>query len=198
MNYYPNCENIEAYSCGNCTPELGRIRSVALIHKSYFSTLIADPESYQLWYDGRVNGKIFVYPKVQGEYDGGSPQMGTGWATSPETLLAYFFTAKIKEPNYLSNVLHWNSIKGSKNYYVAFCSESIMQIPMKVCNIIPRNSVANDLKTEVVWEVDLKWTDFNLPMQYTIPSNVFDCDIIVPIVCDETRIFDCTFDLTFN
>jgi hypothetical protein len=69
-----------------------------------------------------------------------------------------------------------------------------MNITTKVCNITPTNKIDNDLKSEVIWNVDLKWTDFQLPLQYNIPDGVFQCGNYP----STNRIFDFTFDNTFN
>jgi hypothetical protein len=176
MNYYPSgCDEIQVNDCNVCVTENARVRKVALIHKDYYSTLISDAESPSIWITGILANKIIIYPETNGEYDGGVPTFGRGFATAPETLLAYKFAVNINEPNYQSNRNHWNKLAGSRNYYVAYCSENIMNITTKVCNIIPKNKVDNDLKAEVVWNIDFKWSDFELPLQYNIPQGVFQC-----------------------
>jgi hypothetical protein len=195
MNYYPSgCDTIEQNDCNVCVTETARVRKAALIHKDYYQTIIADPENANNWISGINENKIIVYPETNGEYDGGIPKMGRGFATSPETLLAYNFKININEPNYQGNRNHWNKLAGSRNYFVAYCSENIMNITTKVCNITPTNKIDNDLKSEVIWNVDLKWTDFQLPLQYNIPDGVFQCGNYP----STNRIFDFTFDNTFN
>ncbi len=175
MIYYPSCESIETNLCGVCETENARVRRFALIHKIYYQTLMADPENANLWFSGIDAGYIFIYPEVQGEYDGGVGKFGRGYATVPEQLLAYNYSINVKDPNYLGNNPHWNKLAGNKNYYLAFCSSSIMNISTRPCNIIPTNGVANDLKNEITWNVQMKWTDFELPLQYIIPDGVFQC-----------------------
>ncbi len=179
--YYPSsCDEISANDCLNCTKELGRIRSAALVHKSYLSTLLADAENVTLWANGVTLGKIFIYPNVNGEFDGGSPIVAAGFAKAEETLIAYNFSAKIKDPDYLGNRGHWNGFKGSRNYYFVFCGETQMYITERVATIVMNNRVANDLKQEVNWDMQVKWTDANFPLQYNIPQGVFVCGEITP------------------
>ena len=195
MNYYPSgCDEIPINDCNVCVTENGRVRRVALIHKNYYQTILADPENSISWINGINADKIIVYPETNGEYDGGKAKMGQGFATASETLLAYFFGVNIVDPNYKTNINHWNKLAGLRNYYLAFCSETIMNITTKPCNIFPTNKVANDLKSEVTWAVNFKWTDFDLPLQYGIPDGIFQC-IDFP---NTNRIFDFTFDNTFN
>ena len=175
MIYYPSCESIEAHDCGVCETENARVRRFALIHKNYYSTLMADPENSNIWITGITDGLIYIYPETQGEYDGGVARYSRGFATVPEQLMAYNFSVSVKDPSYQGNVPHWNALAGNKNYYLAFCSSSIMNITTRPCNLIPTNEVANDLKTEITWNVQIKWTDLELPLQYTIPDGVFQC-----------------------
>jgi hypothetical protein len=175
--YYPSgCDtNIADHLCSVCDVELGRVRSVAFINKSYYPTLSVDPENASLWAAGIAAGDIFVYPETQGEYDGGAPNMGQGYGDTEETLNSYTFTLQAKDPNYIGNRNHWNSIKGSRNFHVAYRSETVLRISDEPTTIVPTNPIANDLKAEVVWDFSCKWTSGNFPDEYTTPDGIFDC-----------------------
>lgn len=181
MVYYPTCENIVSHECNVCETELGRIRSAALIHKSYYATLIADVENVTLWDNGIEAGLIYLYPSLNGSYDGGVPKYSRGFASAPETLLAYNFSCEITDPNYQGNLNHWGRLAGNKNYYIAFCSETIMSISTRVCNILPKNPIDNDLKKQVTWNVQFKWVDLDLPIHSSIPDGIFECEYVPPI-----------------
>ena len=180
--YYPsNCNEISTHDCESCEVELGRIRSVAFVHRSYYSTLIADIENVNVWVDGRDDNKIFVYPFVNGEFSGGSAITGRGFAKAEETLMAYNFSLDFFIPNYEGNVAHWNALRGSRNYYVIFCSETKMHVTNKVCTIVPKNEIKNDLKQEVIWSCSSKWTSDNFPTIYEIADGIFECVSVPPI-----------------
>ncbi len=68
----------------------------------------------------------------------------------------------------------YNSIKGSRNFHFAFASETILRISDEPVTIIPTNPIANDLKQEVVWDVQVKWTSDNFADEYDTPD-VFTC-----------------------
>lgn len=175
MVYYPSCENIVRNDCNVCETENARVRRCALIHKNYYPTLIADAENPNTWLEGIQNGNVYIYPETNGEFDGGVGRFGRGFATAQETLLAYNYSVSITDPDYQGNVMHWGRLAGNKNYYLAFCSESVMTITTRVCNIVPINPIDNDLKSEVTWQIQFRWTDFELPLQYSIPDGVFQC-----------------------
>jgi len=177
--YYPsNCNEISTHDCEGCEIELARVRAVAFVHKSFYSTLISDIEDVNVWVDGRDANKIFVYPFVNGEFSGGTPIVGRGFAKAEETLMAYNFSLDFVIPNYEGNVAHWNALRGSRNYYVIFCSETKMHVTNRVCTIVPKNEVKNDLKQEVIWSCTSKWTSDSFPTIYNILEEAFDCDVI--------------------
>ena len=178
MFYPSNCNEIAQHDCGSYSTELGRIRAVAFVHKSYFSTLIADIENVNLWLIGRNNNKIFVYPEVNGEMDV-SPIYSNGFAKAEETLIAYNFGIEFNIPEYVGNITHWNALRGSRNYYILFCTETQMHVTERLCSIVPRNEVKNDLKQEVIWSCSSKWTSDNFPLIYDKVEGAMDCNISV-------------------
>lgn len=177
MAYYPSgCdENISNHACGSCGVELARVRGVAFINQSYLATLNADPEDKTLWDAGVASGEIFEYPATQGEFDGGSPNMGQGYGDVEEKLNSYTFNLTFKDPDYVGNRDHYNSLKKSNQFYVAFRSETVLAISDEPVTIVPANPIANDLKTERTWDVLVKWTSENFPAEYTYSDGLFEC-----------------------
>jgi hypothetical protein len=180
MAYYPSgCdENITAHTCGTCGVELSRVRGTAFINKSYYPTLSTDFEDEALWNAGISSGAIIVYPETQGEFDGGTPNMGQGYGDTEESLNSYTFLLSFKDPNYVGNRNHYNSVKGSRNFHVAFRSETVLAISDEPCTIVPKNPIANDLKVERTWDVEVKWTSDNFPEESAIPANLFTCYVV--------------------
>lgn len=177
MAYYPSgCDaELAEHICGTCSIELARIRRAAFVNSTYYATLLADPEDVTLWNTGIASGEIIILPEVQGEYDGGAAQMGQGYGDVEERLNSYLFTADIMDPTYVGNRAFWNSIKNTRNFYFVFCSETVMRITDEPCTVIPTNPVVNDLKAEVVWKAQIKWTSDNFPTEYSTPAGVFTC-----------------------
>lgn len=177
MAYYPSgCDaELSDHICGTCSTELARIRRAAFINSSYYATLLADPTDATLWTAGIATGEIIVLPEVQGEYDGGAAQMGQGYGDVEERVNSYLFTAEIMDPTYYGNRAFYNSLKNTRNFYFAFGSETVLHISDEPCTIIPTNPIANDLKTEVVWKAQVKWTSDNFPTESTTPDGVFVC-----------------------
>lgn len=177
MPYYPSgCEeNIVAHVCGSCDVELSRVRGVALVNQSYYPTLVANLGNQATWDAGINSGEIYVYPETQGEYDGGTPNMGQGYGDTEENLNSYTFNLTFKDPNYINNRNHYNSVKGSRNFHVAFRSETVLAISDVPCTIVPQNPIQNDLKLERTWDVAAKWTSDNFPEEATYSAGLWTC-----------------------
>ena len=97
MAYYPSgCdENITDHTCGTCGVELSRVRGTAFVNKSYYAALSVDFEDEALWNAGIASGAIIVYPETQGEFDGGTPNMGQGYGDTEESLNSYTFLLSV-------------------------------------------------------------------------------------------------------
>jgi hypothetical protein len=54
----------------------------------------------------------------------------------------------------------------------------VLAISDEPCTIVPKNPIANDLKVERTWDVEVKWTSENFPEESAIPDNLFTCIII--------------------
>jgi|694.fasta_scaffold57814_3 hypothetical protein len=177
MAYYPQgCdENISAHVCGTCGDELSRVRGVAFINESYYAAIAANPDDISVWNAGIATGDIRVIPETQGEYDGGNPNMGQGYGDVEEKLNSYTFTLTYMDPTYIGNQPFYNEIKRSLNWYVAFRSETVLAISDEPCVIVPQNPIANDLKVERVWNVQVKWTSENFPDEVITPDGLFTC-----------------------
>jgi len=196
MSFYPsNCNEIESHLACGCGIELARVRSVALIHKTFINQLLTDPEDSSIWLVGITGGFIIVLPQTQGDYNGGDPINGRGFGWSEETLVAYNFAVNYKDPDYVGNLPHYNSITGSRNFYIAFCSETIMRISQRPGTLIASNPVANSLKDEVNFLMSYKWTHDKMPLEYDIPDGVFVCAPAVVYGASFDNSFDDSFDI---
>lgn len=194
MLYY--CANITENNCSVCDIELGRVRKLALVHSSFFQQLIDDITNVSLWDLGRTLGKIFVYPEVQGEFDGGNPVTVRGFASNEDIEVAKQYTIELREPNYIGNKEHFNDINGSRQFYAIWATETLMYASTRPIYLSVKAPVSNDLKNEIVWQMTLKWTSQELPLVFDRDDNVLQCqyNIQPPPYGD----FDDSFDNSFN
>lgn len=179
--YYPasSCggTTVPAYACNPCPSyEYGRIRSVAFIKNSFTFT---DPSSTAQWTTGVVAGDIIVIWKTQGNYDGGVTSEQVGFGDSATVNGNTTHTLVFKDPNYSSNCDFYNAIKGSSDYTIAFRTSSQIHLAGAPVTITPKNVIADDINSVVVWEVQVKWTNPDSPCSYTTPASIFDSCFIV-------------------
>lgn len=175
--YYPaSCdEETPQHICDPCdTQEHGRIRAVAFIHKSYSFT---DPSNPTEWTDAINAGKVIVIPKTNGSFDGGTPKEGPGYGDAVSTYLGSDFVLKYKDPNYQNNCGFYNGLKRSRNYKVAYLTETKVHIAATTCVVLPKNPVADDINSIVEWDVEVKWQDNDFACPSDIPEGIFECFI---------------------
>lgn len=173
--YFPsNCSYLEPFECCSL-PELGRVRSLALIHKSYFATLAVDFESAALWYNGKSLGKIIAYENTNGEYDGGVIVPIRGFGFGETRYIGKNFNLDAIVTQYKGQRDHFNTLQGSNNYYLAWCTDTVTFITEKPVTLVIGNPIANDITKRVTWRLNAKWLDKNLPLEIEKDSTVFEC-----------------------
>lgn len=173
--YYPGSCNVSVpdHYCNDCeTPEKGRVSSVAFIKDSFD---FIDPSDPVEWQAAIANKDIIIIPRTNGSFDGGAEVESTGYGRQATKLTGYNFTLTYNDPNYKLNADFYNAIKRSQNYRIAYVTESLVHISNVPVSTIPKNPVAEDINSDVVWNVTVKWADQDLPVPYDVPANVFSC-----------------------
>lgn len=172
--YYPtDCEDIlPDHICDPCEDiEQGRVRSVAFIKKDF---AFNDPSDAQEWQAGIEAGDIIIIPETKGTYDGGAEVLQPGYGDMIEKLTGYNHQLQYQDPNYKSNCNFYNLIKNSRQYKFAYRTGSRIHIIDETIQAIPKAPVQEDLATEVVYDVLIKWQSKNLPCHYEMPPGIFD------------------------
>lgn len=171
--YYPEgCDTaVPPHHCDPCAPiEHGRVRSVAFIKQSFEFTDPTDPNE---WTTGIENGDIVVIPEVLGSFDGGAPVEAPGYGDQETKITGYNFSLLFKDPNYLENADFYNAIKRSRNYKIAYRTETQTHISTNTVTVLPKNPVAEELTSEVVWDVEVKFSQGDLPEPFNTPAGTF-------------------------
>lgn len=173
--YYPaGCESsVPNHYCNPCeTPEHGRVRSVAYIANDFEFTDPSDPNE---WEAGILAKKIIVIPEVNGNFDGGSEVETPGYGDQQTRLTGYNFQLTYNDPNYSLNADFYNAIKKARIYKFAYRTETKIHLTVNTVSTIPKNPVQDDLTSEVVWNVLVKWSEGDLPIPYDVPAGIFEC-----------------------
>lgn len=172
--YYPSgCDNlIPDHSCDPCEErEFGRIRSAGFIHKDF---IFANDDTTDVaeWSRGIDARQIFVVPETNGEMPEPSEKTGAGYGDATETLTGYDFSAKFNDPNFTSNCDFYNALIGNRNYKFFYRTSSKTYITEVPVTIIPKYKIDNDLNSEVVWNVSVKWMGQTFPCPFETPDAV--------------------------
>lgn len=173
---------VEAPTCDPCLNDIehGRVRGVAYIAADYYATLVADPTDISLWTDGVAAGKIFIIPATQGNFDGGAPVEVTGYGDADTKVIGYKFTLTYKDPTLQGNTAFYNSIKNSGNYYVAFRTETLTRISDNPATVKPKAPIEDDLNSEVVWNVEVTYSQPDHSVPFDTPLDLFTCATATP------------------
>ena len=158
--------------------EHGRVRGVAYIANDYYATLAADPENIDTWTDGITAGKIFIIPATQGSFDGGAAVEASGYGDADTKVIGYKFTLTYKDPTLNGNTPFYNTIKNSGNYHVAFRTETLTRISTSPATAKPKAPVADDLNSEVVWEVEVTFSQPDHSVPFVTPVDLFTCAVL--------------------
>ncbi len=173
--YYPSgCDAaVPDHVCDPCeTKEKGRIGTVAFIKKGF---VFVDPSSEAAWTAGIVSGDIILIPQVIGSFDGGAEIESAGYGRQSTQLVGYNFSANFKDPNYKSNCEFYNALKNSRSFKFAFVTETQVHLTDVAVSVIPKNPITEDLNSDVVYDVTVKWAYKDLPCPVEAPTNIFDC-----------------------
>ncbi len=173
--YYPTTCNdiVPPHTCDPCLPrESGRVRAVAFIKNSYTFTNVEDQAE---WETAIQNGDVVLIPAVHGALAEASEQMGAGYGDTVETLLGFEFTVTYHDPNYAENCTFYNALMKTQDYKFMYKSETKGHLTDVTVTVIPKSPIEDDLNSEVVWMVAVKWKDNVHACPFTFPTAVLEC-----------------------
>ncbi len=183
FSYSSSCDDgdLGTYNCDPCPlvdREFARVRSVALVKKSYLATLLATPTVEATWTTGIASGDIVIIPTTSGSYDPGDQKTLKGYGDNKESYGTREMTLSWFDPNYKINYGFYNGLGGASNYVPAFRTSSLVHIFDTTAQLTGKDGVADDLEAEVVWNGQAKVISKNLPSIHDAAnlSDVFSCN----------------------
>ena len=176
------CGGSEAvHVCHDCPDgrirEFARVRSGALVRKSYLATLLTNPTSLQLWKNGIASGDIIILPETSGSYDPGEPKELKGYGDRKSSYGPRTMKLSIADPDYADNYAFYNEISTRTDLVPVFRTSSLIHIFDKTASIKAKDPVADDLEEEIVWLVECEVVSENLPQIHKSANieSVFSC-----------------------
>lgn len=173
--YYPaGCDTeVGDHFCDECPViENGRVRSVFFTKDTYDWDDITDDAE---WLEAIANRDVIVIPAVNGSFDGGAEVEGPGYGNQATRLIGFDFTLNYKDPNYADNAPFYNAIKRSKNYRVVYRTATKIHESTNTVSVIPKAPITEDITSDVVWDVTVKWQDTDIPAPNDTPDDIFTC-----------------------
>jgi hypothetical protein len=170
--YEDTCGDIPVHTEDICDPgEQAGIRSIVLMKKGFN---FDNPSDATEWQNAIAAESIIIIHRVNGDYDGGKPKYGTGYGDAESTYLGSDHTLKYNDPTYVDNVAFYNSLRGSRNWKLAFRTDTQIHLVNKPVSFSPMAPVKEGLEERVIWNVECKWTYKDSPIPYDIPTGIFD------------------------
>ena len=175
LGYYPDTCNavVPQHTCDPCLPrEFGRIRAVAFIVAGF---QFVDPTNLLEWETAIQNEDVILIPRVHGSLADPTETTGSGYGDATETLLGFEYVLNFFDPNYKENCDFYNAIKRSQTYRLMYKSSTQGHITDVSVTVIPKPPIEDDLNSEVVWNVTVKWKDEDHPCPFDFPAAVLEC-----------------------
>lgn len=181
--YYPGCATtpVPFYTCDPCGGiELGKIRSTAFIHRSYYDTLMIDPTDPELWRTGIEEELIYIIPKVIGALDAPDPDTIEGFGDDEESNLGRVFTLTWRDPNYADNCNFYNAINGKNGvYHMAWRTQTKTHISVLPVTPDVKAPVEEGQTSAVTWQGRARWRSMINSCPFDTPVDIFDCFALV-------------------
>jgi hypothetical protein len=125
--------------------------------------------------DGITSKVIYIIPETTGTFDGGAPVEGPGYGDRTSRFIGFNFGLAYKDPSFQSNTDFYNTISLSTGWHFLWRTETLTRISNNPVTIVHKSPVQEDLNSEVVWEVEIKWNGKNQPKPYKEMIDYFVC-----------------------
>ena len=173
--YYPTtCDDLPNHSCDPCEGrEFGRVRSAGFIASDF---TFVDPTNPTEWQAGITSGDIIIAPFTNGEIAEPSVKTGPGYGDMVEEVLSQDQSGFFNDPNFVSNNKNgfYKAMVGRRNMLFFFRTSSQTYITDVPVTVMPGYKVDNDLTSNIVWNVKVKWQSLNQPTAFNTPDGIFD------------------------
>lgn len=175
--YYPDtCETEQPiHSCDPCgTREKGRIRAMAFVKKGFE---FVDRTSLAEWQAAVQNQDVILIPATHGSLSDPTPLLGIGYGSAVEKLLGFQYSLEYFDPDYKNNCDFYNTFLTQTTYRSVYITETQGHMTDVDVTVIPMAPVEDELNSEVVWKVNVKWEDSVHPCPFDFPVDVLECFI---------------------
>lgn len=170
--YYPTCpDTITDPLCTPCpTKELGGVRSIVLKKSTYTFADTTDPTE---WTNAICNKNVYIIPFTRGSV-AVTPVENAGFGDTSTVVDGFDYTLTVFDPNYTGNAAFWTDIFARRDFEVMYRTETQLHESDNTVSIAPMNPVEEDIKTRVLWNITIKWSQERPTQLSDIPVGIFD------------------------
>ncbi len=176
--FYPSgCDDNLQHVCSPCpTTENGRVRNIAFVHSSVAFADITDPAEWKTYILAK---KIIIIAGTNGTYDGGAPVLGNGFGSIPKKKTGATYKLAVLDPNFIGNCPFYNQLSNSTSWRIAWTSDTLLQLSDKPCLVTAKDPIAEPVESERYWNLEIEFSQKNIPCHSTIPGGIFLCEEVV-------------------
>lgn len=172
----PNCRpDVQTFlDQAGCEIEGGSIVALAFIEDSVTFTNITDPSE---WVGLTYASDILIHQEVRGSYPKAAATEIPGKGKQDIRITGRKHVANVRIGSIKGNEGYWDQLNQATNYKVAFvigADYDLLYFVDKNVSINASSVVEEGLDTEVDWDVEIKWSDKNLPSTSDVPTGIFE------------------------
>lgn len=158
-----------------CGLELGGIVGVGLIYstESPTTTQLQDAEFWEEQFDVSPQ-RYWNIPETRGSYAGGTPTEATGYGKNRIRRTGADHEATIQVEGIEGNDDFMNKVNRRKKWHVVFILNGGLMLYARDVSIWAKIVVEESITTEARWDMNFKWSSFDIPVVLRAPENVFD------------------------
>lgn len=159
----------------NCCPikEGARVRHVAWIKDTLPSDF--DPTDEDAWTAQILAGNVIVISNTRGSTDGGTWSESDGFGDTVTEIEQFTEVVTYTDRNFLGNEANYNALARSKNQRVAFFSANRGWISDTPATWKPKRPINGDAKQSIYGEIEVTYTQDNMPESFIYPQSIFQC-----------------------
>lgn len=179
---------LDAFLCNPCTiVEHGRVSGVAFVQRG---APLPNPSSVQDWVNLVCNNLAIVIPAVRGTYDGGQPTDTTGYGRLPTFRAGANHEVQYSHLWSCENVDFYNTLmRLGTDYTFWFATGSKIHKGGRGVYINVSTPVSDDVAGAMEFNVTVRWSDYNLPLCWNLPGQIFEsCEALrIALQCNRCQ-----------
>lgn len=158
----------------DCGIELGGFIGMGLIHSSESPTVnqLQDPSFWEGKF-GVSPQRYWNIPETRGSYAGGTPTETAGYGRKSTRRTGADHEAVLEVAG-LSNRDFWEKVNQRTTWHVVLITNGGKMLYVRDASIWAKIMVDEDIKSEVRFNVSVKWQNFSLPEVLNEPVGIFD------------------------